>query len=640
VLVFASPEHPMRGEPVRVIAVADHLVDAKLVVTPRAAKTPVWKTAPAPSPVVTSDRQGGPPYYWITTLDKPAAGAWQATLARSDACGEAGAPIATRDVAVTPYRVHGPDTPRTSLWFVRDHWSPSLENLYSAWIQHLFDAPLEAQPSFAALHEVLRDRDRNFLFDYLGDKEDEQGVIVRPDCADLPYFLRAYFSFKLGLPFGWSHCTRGEAGSPPTCSDFASTSDPFPPPTPDPSRPPPAPDASAKPRALPTWADPERERVGPWEVNVKRLGEFFRTTLADAAQSGAGRTPAEDETGDYYPVALTAEGLRPGTIYADPYGHVLVLAKRIPQTATSGGVLLAVDGQPDGTVARKRFWRGNFLFAIDPALGSPGFKRFRPIVPFLPLPPGMRESAREAAVRKADNATDPTASKWRHATNRELPDYSGKDQYTGGVEGFYDKMDDVLSPAPLDPTQALLETIQALEEQVKTRVTSIENGRKFLASGKPAADMPDGARIFETTGEWEDFSTPSRDLRLLIAVDVARALPGRVARRPERYAMPPGLSVDQVRASLEARLASELVARSFKYTRTDGSEWVLHLKDIVDRQVALEMAYNPNDCVEARWGATEGSDEAKTCGAHAPGEQTAKMAGYRAWFHERRRPPR
>ena len=43
-------------------------------------------------------------------------------------------------------------------------------------------------------------------------------------------------------------------------------------------------------------------------------------------------------------------------------------------------MFLAVDGQPDGTVARKRFWRGNFLFAQDPALGGPGFKRFRPIV--------------------------------------------------------------------------------------------------------------------------------------------------------------------------------------------------------------------------------------------------------------------
>ena len=52
--------------------------------------------------------------------------------------------------------------------------------------------------------------------------------------------------------------------------------------------------------------------------------------------------------------------------------------------------------------------------------------------------------------------------------------------------------------------------------------------------------MPDGAAIFETTGAWEDFSTPSRDLRLLIAIDVVRGFPDRVARRPERYAMPQG----------------------------------------------------------------------------------------------------
>src|SRR5208337_4173979 len=195
------------------------------------------------------------------------------------------------------------------------------------------------------------------------------------------------------------------------------------------------------PQALPQWADPAREH-GTWESNVRRLGEFFRTTLADAVQSGAGRTPAEDETGDYYPVGLSVESLRPGTIFADPYGHVLVVAKRIPQTPTSGGVLLAVDGQPDGTVARKRFWRGNFLFAVDPTLGSAGWKCFRPLV------------------------RDPATHKLRRKLNRELTDFS-LEQYAGGAEGFYDKMDDVLSPTPLDPTQAFLETMHALEEQVR-----------------------------------------------------------------------------------------------------------------------------------------------------------------------------
>jgi hypothetical protein len=593
VLVFASPERPVRGQPLRVVAVAEGPASARLIL-----KAPDGSTS-----ATVEDRQGGPPYAWIARIDSATEGTWHATLSSDAACGAA--VLGTRDVVVGK-RARVPGTPRTALWFTRAEWTPSLENLYSAWIEHLFDAPLDAQPSWNALHEVLRDADRNFLFDHLGAAEDEQNVIVRPDCADLPYFLRAYFAFKLGLPFGWSRCSRGDNGVPPTCGDFATSSDPFPKPHDAP--------ADAPPPVLPTWADPARP-AGTWESNVRRLGEFFRTTLADAVQSGAGRTPADDETADYYPVALSPETLRPGTIFADPYGHVLVVAKRVPQTATSGGVLLAVDGQPDGTVARKRFWRGNFLFAVDPTLGSAGFKRFRPI------------------------ERDRMTGKWRHFGNAELPDYA-LDQYAGGVEGFYDKMDDVLSPAPLDPTQALLETVDALEEQVKTRVRSVDNGRKFLSSGRPAADMPDGAKIFEATGDWEDFSTPSRDLRLLIAIDVAGSLPGRVARRPERYAMPAGKTPEQVRADLEARLATELKTRTFTYPRTDGSSWSLSLRDVVDRAVSLEMAYNPNDCIEQRWGATAGSEEVSTCRAHAPEAQLAKMASYRAWFHERRRPPR
>ena len=84
-------------------------------------------------------------------------------------------------------------------------------------------------------------------------------------------------------------------------------------------------------------------------------------------------------------------------------------------------------------------------------------------------------------------------------------------------------------------------------------MNSVENGRKYQAGGGGDAAMPDGASIFETTGAWEDFATPSRDLRLLIAIDVVRGFPDRVARRPERYAMPAGKSVADVKAELEAR---------------------------------------------------------------------------------------
>ena len=102
--------------------------------------------------------------------------------------------------------------------------------------------------------------------------------------------------------------------------------------------------------------------------------------------------------------------------------------------------------------------------------------------------------------------------------------------------------------------------------------------------------------------------------------------------------MPAGKSVADMKAELQGMLASELASRKVTYTRSDGSPWTLSVKDVVDRAVNFEMAYNPNDCVELRWSAPENSEEASTCKRHAPPAQRAKMSEYRAWFRERHWP--
>jgi hypothetical protein len=207
------------------------------------------------------------------------------------------------------------------------------------------------------------------------------------------------------------------------------------------------------------------------------------------------------------------------------------------------------------------------------------------------------------------------------------------------MEDFYDRMDDVMSPDPLDPVKAMTDAIASLNEQVKTRVTSVENGRKYQEKTTGETSMPNGASIFETTGAWEDYSTPARDFRLLIAIDVVRGFPDHVAQRADRFAMPSGKSAADLKADLQSVLASELGSRKITYTRSDGSPWTLTLKQVVDRATEFEMAYNPNDCAELRWGAAEGSEEAATCKRHASQAQRAKMSSdYRGWFRERHWP--
>ncbi len=603
--ILPSPIAPWKGARLRIVFAAEMPIEGELSLI-----APDGRVA-----AQSRERRGGPPYFWLAEVASPAAGTWRATLAVDRA--PAGCSTITREIAVSAARPPRPSAMPGSVWPLRNTWNRGTENLFSAWIEKLFDDPLDAAPSWPALHDVLRDPSRNFLFNHLDLDEDAMKMILRPDCADLPYFLRGYFAFKMGLPFGYSKCTRGGGGKPPRCPEWWNIQNEEPPP--------PVPGAMSEVFRQPRAPPPSASAARPPEPPAKPRGlaasfGVYMQTVAGGVHSGSGRTGASDNNTDYYPVLLKQETLRPGTVYADPYGHILMVVRRVPQSDGAAGVILAVDGQPDGTVARKRFWRGNFLFAQDSALGSPGFKRFRPI---------MRD--RNGALRRLTND--------EIAKNPQYGDYS-LDQSRLGIEEFYDRMDDVMSPSPLDPLRAMKEAITALEEQVKTRVTSVENGRKFQNSGHGEANMPDGAAIFETTGPWEDFSTPSRDLRLLIAIDVVLGFPDRVARRPERYAMPKEKSVPSVKAELESMLVSELTARKFSYPRSDGSSWTLALRDVAERVVALEMAYNPNDCVELRWGAPAKSEEASTCKRYAPSGQRAKMTKYRMWFHERSRPPR
>jgi hypothetical protein len=182
--------------------------------------------------------------------------------------------------------------------------------------------------------------------------------------------------------------------------------------------------------------------------------------------------------------------------------------------------------------------------------------------------------------------------------------------------------------------------MNALVEQLTTRVGSVDNGERYMRDqNNPVVPMPTGPKIFETTGPWEDYATPSRDMRLLIAMRVLAALPEKISLHPELFLLG-GRKPAEVRAEIEALHAKQIRERGIEYRRSDGTPFRLTVADILARRSELEMAYNPNDCVEIRWGASPGTDEFLTCKRRAPEEQRTRMQEYRIWFHEARRPPR
>lgn len=449
-------------------------------------------------------------------------------------------------------------------------WNATYEAFYAAWIEQLFDAPVTQNVSFPSLKPVLENAERNFLFNYLTGNEDKS-LPATPDCADLPYFLRSYFAWKNGLPISFRACNRGTTQKPPSCETASIRTD-FARPTP-----------SAQFKAL-------------------------CLRLMDVVHSGNTRTSSYSEESDFYPLALRREVLWPGTIYADPYGHVLMIVKWVAQTPTSPGLLLAVDAQPDNSVTRKRFWEGTFLFANLPS-AAPGFKAFRPIA-------NSRSLLR----------------------NAELPGYS-VEQENLTPDDFYAKMEKLININGLEAKQAYEAMLSALVEQLEARVQSVENGEQYFRHGGRTIEMPKGATIFETTGAWEDYATPSRDMRLLIAINVLQKFPDKIIRYPALFNTTPQ-AAPQLKAQIQQLHDKLIHEKKIRYVRSDGQQQELSVADILARKAGFEMSYNPNDCIELRWGATSGSEEYRSCQRHAPVAQFKQMLAIREWFREAKRPAR
>ncbi len=566
--VWRSPARPFAGHALKIIVTtSEHPGPVELAIfDPSGARLETE-----------THRLGGPPYGFWARIAAPVAGRYTAVLgdgARTVACERV--PVGRGPFRAEPAGPHA--------WEPRWAWEEDTESLYAIWVEQLYDYPFDEDLTWPNLQTLLRDEDRNLLFDHRALGEDAV-IALQPDCADLPYFLRAYFSWKLELPFAFRRCSRGREGVPPTCNELNSNLAP---------------------------------RGGVDDVSSFTV---FMRSVASGVHSASARTAPSDDSTDVYPIPLDRRWLRPGTVYADPYGHLLVIADVIPQGATSYGVLVGADAQPDGTIGRRRFWRGSFLFTPETSDVGAGWKAWRPLV----------YDARAQEMRSLDNdelRRSHTHTPWSN------------DQYSGTADDFYDRMEAIINPRPLDPDRRLTVLIDALQEVVTRRIVSVDNATEYMdAHGWAPVAMPRGYDIFETEGAWEDYSTPARDMRLLISIDAVMGFPDAVERAPANFGLDAAGGAHAA-AALRERLGHILAERRFEYRKSDGTAQSLTLADVVARKSDFEMSYNPNDCVEIRWSAPAGSPEMATCRHHAPRDQRALMEHYREWFARRRRPPR
>ncbi len=575
--IFFLPEHPTDHSPIRIVATTRQLLSEPMDLTVRNAKgakmTPgrleTWGYTPR---AVSAYFQDLPPgdYDVRFTAQKGDVGAVCGTLhvGEGDAVDLAKAPT-------------------SGVWEVRRDWNPAYEDLYSAFIAKLFYVPRGGQKGWRPLHHATRDPFRNLFYGTLGlgedDADGETHVILEPDCADAPFQLRAYFAWKMGLPFVFNRCLRRSSlTGPENLSLHSNQTNRF--------------DGVANP--------------------VERFNAFTSVEVGWKVHAGNGRTLPSANDGDVYPVPLRVESLRPGAVFVDAGGHLLLVSQVEPQTEGSIGALYGVDAHPDRTVTHKQFSLGTFVF--NPRVPTDGFKLFRPSV---------RDGKK---LRFLSN--DELAERGFFPASNEQASLTSRDAFYGGVSKL-------LNPTPLDPVSVLENKMDVLHTAMRERVEAVAAGVAYMnANNWREMSMPSGPEIFETSGPWETYSTPARDMRCFLAIDDVMTFPEQAVKDRAQYRVDAAMSDEALRRILEAARDEGLGERTVTYERSDKTPWKLSLRDVVSRQEAMETAYNPNDCIETRWGAADGSEEKSTCKRRAPPDQRFKMKTAERWFANRQRP--
>ncbi|MBI1213549.1 MAG: hypothetical protein GC190_18980 [Alphaproteobacteria bacterium] len=462
------------------------------------------------------------------------------------------------------------------------------------WLMAMVSAPLARadDPTYRILHDSWTDADERGYSEFItaiGEngcnsinkclhstanpfaKTDPPGTVFFSDCADLPYYLRAYYAWKRGLPFSYIS----------SVSPLGRTNDIR---------------YTARGNTIATRHDVLTGSV---------TGMTLLSTLRDTISSATYRLHPDMEGTDLYPVHIDRKAIRPGSVLYDPNGHLAVVYK-----VEDDGRILYIDAHPDNSMTHGTY--GRKFVRSSPGMGA-GFKDWRPVTLV-------------GATRAPDGTY--TGGHMEFAKNADLPDYSTEQFFGNGerpadrqwasggftLDGqlvdYYDYMRAMMGGGSLayDPIVEVRNMVRANCDDLKYRGEAVDLAIAAKIQLKPQPDrLPQN--IYGTDGEWEEFSTPSRDARLKTSF---KELRDQVQRFVEWHAAGDKRIVYQganLQRDLLQTYDTEAAACSITYARSDGSQMQLGYEEARRRMWAL--SFDPYHCIERRWGAS--GPEAATC---------------------------
>lgn len=410
------------------------------------------------------------------------------------------------------------------------------------------------------------------------------------DCAKLSYTMRAYFAWKNGLPFSYANGMKmadipgNELSSDKKYSKYGNIVR---------SR------YEIKPR---------KNTAGAWQIPeaVSSIKGIAGSVNSANFRFHYDNSDAKDLFSDFYPTDISRDAVKPGTNIYDPNGHVAIVYK-----VTNDGKIYFIDAHPDNSLTSGLF--GTKFERSNPGQGA-GFKNFRS----LRLEGAQFNSALDSYVGGkivAGKNSDETLFSIVQFFGTDLTprkDWSkGPFVFEGNKYTYYEYLRLKLSKGNLilDPMNEIKSLTEDLCQTVQDRVEAVDAAIKAgIQKKEHPVRLP--YNIYGTGGEWEEYSTPSRDARLKTSFKELRDTAEDLFKKYQAGDSKVVYNGSNVKGDMLTTYMNAAQSCKINYKNSSGATVSLNLENI--RQRLFKLSFDPYHCVELRWGASSASELA-TC---------------------------
>lgn len=432
---------------------------------------------------------------------------------------------------------------------------------------------------------------------------DPETLEIYTDCADLPYFLRAYFAYQNGLPF--SYVT--EVQKNPIA--YASNDD--------------------QQAALQTSSESNSPygnivtarggtNVPAAPGNPKNFISYVNNLINTTGTMTNRLNPMapEFEKSDMFPVTLNRAGIRPGTIAAAS-GHAMII-----WDVRANGEIHIIDGHP-GSFIQEHLLESAAIKMSRPDQGI-GFYQFRPM--------SLQGAGRDAngyyyggRVVTASNQElidegRLSYDQWFGLNSNVLPGdrvSPGAWRKAFNTVSFFEtvkaKLRSATTTADGEAASRLAESCKKIQERMKNYADSL--AAEIPMTPHPNAMVQDVFGAVDAT--WEKYSTPGGDGRFKESMKdtVNLAISNfKMAKAGSKDITFKGTAQDYVN-KLRQLIADQNATCAISYKNSIGKTVKLTFNTVTSR--LNRMSFDPYMCPEKTWGAS--GDELATCRDGDPG---------------------